>query len=83
MTKVTLIEENDCGYKALYIDGNKISEYRGGSEAELLRDIIEKLLPDVSLDVLNSDDYEWDSVWVDGEGFVEDLSQAVRMDGLE
>lgn len=65
-------------YDAVYVNGVKVTEYKGGADAEdLLSSVLEILdkSVDKTLPIINTHeaefDFNWDRIWVNGSGFVE------------
>jgi hypothetical protein len=85
--EINILTGGDISYTAVYVNGSRVSHTRGcGNEDIILENVCRAL--DESVDktgtVVNShdvNDFEWEKIWINGEGFVPDWStvEAARL----
>lgn len=74
--EVNILTDDDSGYTAVYVNGLKVSDTRGsGNEDIILEGVCQALDESVDKDGTivnshNSEDFDWEKIWIDGVGFV-------------
>lgn len=74
--EIKIIESDDCG-GALFVDDKQVYTWHSTPYAE---ELVEALLPflaideDVTMESVRAEDYDWDQIWIQGQGFVQDWS---------
>lgn len=70
--EIKIIESDDCG-GALFVNGTQVYMWDSTPYAE---ELVGSLLPfindHVSMESVDAGDYDWDQIWIQGEGFVKD-----------